>query len=114
VHCRDLMLANQRIEPSRLRRSAVVQGGPFTSLFVEPVHSARQHTNLRTVTTGSRDVGPIMANTPPSDKGSRTKPVTLGPPALVPELSKHDHAAAVAALADIAPLVRPRHRVDSG
>ena len=28
-----------------------------------------------------------MANTPPSGKGSRTKPVTLGPPALVPELS---------------------------
>jgi len=55
-----------------------------------------------------------MANTPRSGKGSRTKPVTLGPPALVPELSKHDHAAAVAALADIAPLLRPRHRADSG
>jgi hypothetical protein len=46
------MLANQRIEPSRLRRSAVVQGGPFTSLFVEPVHPARQHMNLRTVVEG--------------------------------------------------------------
>jgi hypothetical protein len=42
-----------------------------------------------------------MANTPPSGKGSRTKPVTLGPPVLVPDLSEHDHAAAVAALADI-------------
>jgi hypothetical protein len=27
-------------------------GDPFTSLFVEPVHPARQHTNLRTVVEG--------------------------------------------------------------
>jgi hypothetical protein len=42
-----------------------------------------------------------MANTPPSGKGSRTRPVTLGPPLLIPDLSEHDRAAAVAALADI-------------
>jgi hypothetical protein len=29
-----------------------VQGGPVTSLFVEPVHPAWQHTNLRTVVEG--------------------------------------------------------------
>ena len=42
-----------------------------------------------------------MTNTPPTGKGSRTKPVTLGPPVLVPDLSEHDLAAAVAALTDI-------------
>jgi hypothetical protein len=42
-----------------------------------------------------------MANTPSLGKGSRTKPVTLGPPVLIPDLSEHDRAAAVAALADI-------------
>jgi hypothetical protein len=38
---------------------------------------------------------------PPSGKGSRTKFVTLGPPVLVPNLSEHDRAAAIAALTDI-------------
>jgi len=42
-----------------------------------------------------------MANTPPSGKGSRTKPVTLGPPVLAPNLSEQDRAAAVAALTHI-------------
>lgn len=34
-------------------------------------------------------------------KGTRTKPVTLGPPVLVPNLTEHDCAAAVAALTGI-------------
>jgi hypothetical protein len=42
-----------------------------------------------------------MVNTPPSGKGSRTGPVVVGPPVLVPNLSKRDRAAAVAALTDI-------------
>jgi hypothetical protein len=36
----DLMLANQRIEPSRLRSSAGVLGGPFTGLFTDPARPA--------------------------------------------------------------------------
>jgi hypothetical protein len=39
-----------------------------------------------------------MVNTPPSGKGSRTRPVPFGPPVLIPDLSEHDRAAAVAAL----------------
>jgi hypothetical protein len=42
-----------------------------------------------------------MAYTPPSGQGSRTKSVTLGPPVLIPNLSEHDRAAAVAALTEI-------------
>jgi hypothetical protein len=42
-----------------------------------------------------------LANTPPSGKGSRTRPVVVGPPVLVPNLSERDRAAAVAALIDI-------------
>lgn len=38
---------------------------------------------------------------PTIGQGSRTKPVTLGPLILVPDLSRHDRAAAIAALADI-------------
>lgn len=42
-----------------------------------------------------------LAHPPLSGKASRTKPVIVGPPVLVPDLSERDRAAAVAALADI-------------
>lgn len=38
---------------------------------------------------------------PTSGKGSRTRPVVVGPPVLVPNLSERDRATAVAALTDI-------------